>query len=106
NGKWKMRNDIWKMIRTARDDMTQDSPNSLSLMIVAGEASGDAPAAALVRALRERVPATNLNFFGSTGAQMRAADVESIVQADELAILGLWEVGRALTKLWRVYGVL
>ena len=75
-------------------------------MIVAGEASGDAHAAALVRALREKDPTTKFDFFGSTGAQMRAAGVESIVKADELAILGLWEVGRALPKFWRAFGEL
>ena len=72
-------------------------------MIVAGEPSGDAHAAALVRALREVAPATQFDFFGSTGQQMRAAGVDSIVRADELAILGLWEVGRALPKFWRAF---
>ncbi len=82
------------------------STNSLSLMIVAGEASGDAHAASLVRALRAAAPETQLDFFGSTGAQMRAAGVDSIVDADELAILGLWEVGRALPKFWGAFGEL
>jgi lipid-A-disaccharide synthase len=75
-------------------------------MIVAGEASGDAHAAALVRALRQAAPETQIDFFGSTGAQMRAAGVDSVVQADELAILGLWEVGQALPKFWRAFGEL
>ncbi len=75
-------------------------------MIVAGEASGDAHAAALVRALRAVAPETQFDFFGSTGAQMRAAGVESVVRADELAILGLWEIGRALPKFWRAFGEL
>jgi lipid-A-disaccharide synthase len=78
--------------------------NSLSLMIVAGEASGDAHAAALVSALRAAAPATHFNFFGSTGAQMRAAGVDPTVKADELAILGLWEIGHALPKFWRAFG--
>src|SRR5262245_44023821 len=76
---------------------------SLNLLIVAGEASGDAHGAALVRALREAAPETDFVFFGSTGAQMRAAGVEPIVKADELAILGIWEVGRALPKFWRAF---
>ena len=80
--------------------------NPLSLLIVAGEASGDAHAASLVRALRNAAPETQFEFFGSTGAQMREAGVESTVKADELAILGLWEVGRALPKFWRAFGEL
>lgn len=86
--------------------MDQYPNNSLSIMIVAGEASGDAHAAALVAALREAVPEKEFEFFGSTGARMRAAGVDSVVKADELAILGLWEIGRALPKFWRAFAEL
>lgn len=75
----------------------------IRLMIVAGEPSGDAHAAALVNALREASPATSFEFFGVTEMQMRAAGVESIVQADELAILGLAEIAYALPRFWRAY---
>src|ERR1700681_528746 len=80
--------------------------NSISIMIVAGEASGDAHAASLVRSLSVAAAGTQIDFFGSTGAQMRAAGVDSIVKADELAILGLWEIGQALPKFWRAFGEL
>src|SRR5882724_4811544 len=80
--------------------------NPLPILIVAGEASGDAHAASLVRALREAASETQFEFFGSTGIQMRDAGVEPIVKADELAILGLWEVGRALPRFWRAFGEL
>src|SRR3979411_2356622 len=86
--------------------MSQDPANVPRLMIVAGEASGDAHAAALVRALRGAAPEKQIDFFGSTGAQMRAAGVDSIVDADKLAILGLWEIGQALPKFWRAFGEL
>jgi lipid-A-disaccharide synthase len=71
------------------------------VMIVVGEASGDAHAAALVRAVREAAP--QLEFFGATGPVLRDAGVESIVRSDDLAILGLVEIGRALPKFWRAY---
>jgi len=64
-------------------------------MIVAGEPSGDAHAAALVRALRER---GELDFFGATGPLMRDAGVETVVNSDELAIMGIVEVGRVFSK--------
>src|SRR5256885_6907639 len=86
--------------------MSLNSTNQLRILIVAGEASGDAHAASLVRALRDAASETQFEFFGSTGIQMRDAGVESIVKADELAILGLWEVGRALPKFWRAFGEL
>jgi lipid-A-disaccharide synthase len=72
-------------------------------MIVAGEASGDAHAAALVRALRDAAPETEFDFFGGTGVQMRTADVDSIVDTDKLAILGLWEIASTLPKFWRAF---
>ena len=75
-------------------------------MIVAGEASGDAHAASLVNALRVAAPNSTLEFFGATGPLMRAAGVDSIVRSDDLAILGLLEIGGALPKFWRAYKLL
>jgi lipid-A-disaccharide synthase len=75
-------------------------------MIIAGEPSGDAHAAALVRALREKAGAHTLKFFGATGPLMRSAGVESIINSDELSILGLVEIGSALPKFWRAYKAL
>jgi len=79
---------------------------TLRLMIVAGEPSGDAHAAALVRAVREVSPDTQMEIFGATGPMMRAAGVESVIQSDELAILGLLEIGRALPKFWQAFKTL
>ena len=64
-------------------------------MVVAGEPSGDAHAAALVRVLQERA---DMDFFGATGPLMRDAGVETIVNSDELAIMGIVEVGRVFRK--------
>ena len=64
-------------------------------MIVVGEPSGDAHAAALVKALAER---GDFDFFGATGPLMRAAAVETIINSDDLAIMGIVEVGRVLPK--------
>ncbi len=66
------------------------------IMIVAGEASGDAHAASLVNALVETQPGINFEFFGSSGPKMRAAGVEAIVEADELSVVGVAEIARAL----------
>lgn len=75
-------------------------------MIVAGEASGDAHAASLVQALRAAEPQIQFDFFGATGPLMRAAGVDSVVRSDDLSILGLLEIGRALPKFWRAYKLL
>jgi lipid-A-disaccharide synthase len=78
----------------------------LRLMIVAGEPSGDAHAAALVHALRSSAPEAAFEFFGATGSSMRAAGVRSVVRSDELAIMGIIEVARVLPKFWRAYKAL
>jgi lipid-A-disaccharide synthase len=70
-------------------------PKRHKLMIVAGEPSGDAHAAALVNALREKI---SLESFGATGPLMRAAGVETVINSDDLAIMGIVEVGRVLPK--------
>src|SRR5215813_6383295 len=70
-------------------------------MIVAGEPSGDAHAAALVNSLRQREK--DLMCFGATGPLMRAAGVETIVDSDELAIMGILEVTRALPKFLHAF---
>ncbi len=75
-------------------------------MIVAGEPSGDAHAAALVRALHDAAPNLHFELFGATGPLMRAAGVRSIIDSDDLAILGLFEIGRALPKFWQAFNQL
>ncbi len=80
-------------------------------MIVAGEPSGDAHAAALVDALRKKAPPQQsseavFDFFGATGPLMRAAGVETIVNSDELAIMGILEVARALPKFLNAFRTL
>jgi lipid-A-disaccharide synthase len=70
-------------------------------MIVAGEPSGDAHAAALVNALREKE--NRLECFGATGPLLRAAGVETVVDSDELAIMGILEVTHALPKFLKAF---
>ena len=77
-----------------------------SIMLVAGEASGDAHAAKLVAALREIAPEIEFEFFGATGGRMREAGVETIVKSDDLAIVGLPEIARALPMFWKTFQTL
>ncbi len=72
-------------------------------MIVVGEASGDSHAAELVDALRKNFHDVEFDFFGSTGARLRGVRVETIVRADDLAIMGLLEIGKALPMFWQVF---
>lgn len=77
----------------------------MAIMIVAGEASGDDHAARLVAALRRRT-ADKIEFFGCAGPKMRAAGVDPVVEADGLAMVGLFEIAGALPKFITVFGKL
>ena len=79
------------------------NPLSLKIMIVAGEASGDKHGAALARALQKLASGFELEIFGSGGEKMRAAGVETLVDARDVAIIGILEIVRAFGKLYRAY---
>jgi lipid-A-disaccharide synthase len=72
----------------------------LRVAVVAGEHSGDQLGAALIAALRARVP--QLSCFGVAGPKMIAAGCEAWVRSDELAVMGLTEVLRHLPRLLRL----
>lgn len=75
-------------------------------MIVAGEASGDKHGAALAMALRQIKPEITFDLFGSGGNEMRAAGVETLVDARDVGIMGVPEIARAIGKLYRAYRTL
>jgi lipid-A-disaccharide synthase len=72
----------------------------LRVGLVAGESSGDQLGAALIDALRTRVP--GLECFGVAGPRMIAAGCEAWASAEELAVMGLYEVLRHLPRLLRL----
>jgi lipid-A-disaccharide synthase len=73
------------------------------LMVVAGEPSGDAHAAALIKALRLTAPQIEFEFFGATGPLMRKENVATIVNSDSLAIMGIVEVGKVFPRFLRAF---
>ena len=70
------------------------------ILVSAGEASGDLYAAGLVARLREGWP--EAEFFGCAGPRMRQQGVRAVVDAAELAVVGLVEV---VTHIPRIYGL-
>lgn len=71
------------------------------VMVIAGEASGEARAARLIEELHQRHP--QVSFFGIGGERMRSAGVDILVDCREMAVLGLVEV---LRHYRRIKGVL
>ena len=86
--------------------MPDPTQKPLSVMIVAGEASGDLHAAKLVRAFRDASGGREVSFFGAAGPLMRAEGVEAVVEADGLSIVGLLEIARALPMFLRTFRTL
>ena len=82
---------------------SQATPTSRTIMIVAGEASGDKHGAALARHLVAGNPETRFEFFGSGGEEMRAAGVDTLVDVRDVAIIGVAEIVRALGTLYGAY---
>jgi lipid-A-disaccharide synthase len=65
-------------------------PSHPNILIIAGEASGDRHAARLVAAIRRKRP--DAAFWGIGGGLLRAAGVETIVDAAEMNVVGFVEV--------------
>ena len=72
----------------------------LRIGIVAGESSGDQLGAALITAMRARIP--NVQFFGMAGPKMIAAGCDAWASSEEIAVMGLVEVVPHLPRLLRL----
>jgi lipid-A-disaccharide synthase len=90
------------------------------ILISAGEASGEMYGAQLIEALRRRfrltaelrsggqpgtvVPAqSEIEFFGAGGDRMRAAGCDIVVDAKDLAVVGISEIVSHLPKIYRLF---
>jgi lipid-A-disaccharide synthase len=90
--------------------------SSVRILISAGEASGEMYGALLMEALRRLAggsPATTqttpgtlnqaLEFFGVGGDRMRAAGCDTVVDAKDLAVVGISEILSHLPKIWGLF---
>jgi len=73
----------------------------MQILLSAGEASGDTYGAQLAEALRQLSPGAK--FFGMGGEQMHGAGCELLVQAHEVAVVGLVEVLTHLPHIRRQF---
>src|ERR1700757_818842 len=68
----------------------------ISLLLSAGEASGDMYAAHLATALQKRL---DVCLFGMGGPRMQAAGVELVMNYEEVAVVGITEILKHLPSL-------
>ena len=72
------------------------------ILVVTGEASGDAHAAELVAALQARRP--DFRFFGMGGSKLAARGVELLYGAHEVSVMGITEVLPKIPRILQVMG--
>jgi lipid-A-disaccharide synthase len=70
-------------------------------MFIAGEASGDAHAAEVIKCLRAQVP--EIKIFGAGGPKMKTAGMELLLDLTEHAVVGLVEVLENYGKIRRIF---
>jgi lipid-A-disaccharide synthase len=78
------------------------SPAAPTLLLVAGEASGDAHGAELIHALREERP--GVRIIGVGGPKMAAAGQEQLFDLSVHAVVGLTQVARHYLKFRYFFG--
>lgn len=80
--------------------MSDRSAGSPSILLLAGEASGDQHAARVVRYLRRQWP--DCRILGTGGERMAAEGVELLATLEDLAVMGFVEVASRLPFFWRL----
>ena len=92
----KENNPIPKAVAAVRKNKT--------IMIVAGEASGDMHGASLVREMLLINP--SLNFYGIGGKSLQQAGVKLIAHTSAMAVMGLTEVVYKLPSILKIMGMM
>jgi lipid-A-disaccharide synthase len=72
-----------------------------SVLIVAGESSGDLHAAGLVRAFKGLDP--SVRFFGTGGPALEGEGVELLASIKDLALVGVFEIISSLPRVKRIF---
>jgi lipid-A-disaccharide synthase len=89
---------VWLRCTNAGETPALLYNGGVRILISAGEASGELYGAQLITALLSRDP--SLEFFGVGGQRMRAAGCDTVVDAKDLAVVGISEILSHLPKIY------
>jgi len=84
--------------------MNSTHKKNKTIMIVAGEASGDMHGADLVREMLRIDP--TLNFYGIGGKKMKEEKVQILADASDMAVVGLTEVISKLGNIFKIMNMM
>jgi lipid-A-disaccharide synthase len=84
--------------------MTDTYKKNKTIMIVAGEASGDMHGANLVKEMLKIDP--TLNFYGIGGKKMKEEKVQLLADASDMAVVGLTEVVSKLGNIFKIMSIM
>ncbi len=86
------------------------SGDGVNILIIAGEASGDLHASALMRAIKDCFQAVGraekLDFWGIGGPMMRKEGLRAIFYAESLSVVGLIEVIFAIPSIIKAFSLI
>jgi len=85
----------------ASEQPATSAPPGLRLLISAGEASGDLHGGSLLAALRRLAAPEALECFGMGGERLRANGCDTVIDAKDVAVVGLVEVVSHLPGIYR-----
>lgn len=74
-----------------------------TVLLIAGEASGDTLGAELIKAMRDELGGEEIDFIGAGGPQMEAAALRPEFDLSEHAVVGIWEVLKNYFKFRRLF---
>ena len=74
-----------------------------TILMIAGEASGDTLGAELIEAIRQQPSGDEIDFIGAGGPRMESAALQPEFDLSEHAVVGIWEVLKNYFKFRRLF---
>ena len=74
-----------------------------TVLMIAGEASGDTLGAEVIEAIRQQPGGDEIDFIGAGGPRMEAAALQPEFDLSEHAVVGIWEVLKNYFKFRRLF---